>query len=234
MLNQTCLSFPVVAVSKGVGATCLTLKTPRKVRLFLRMSVTNHPNRRRLLISPSILFHHQESMKWRHPMHYLFTYLIIKIRLALSNLERLSKLRPISLLQVSLAAILLTGLTGCTALTPSHRVVEQALSIQIGQVQAELGQQLKLSDQWSGFTISHLVVTEQSPLTIEGLPGYRLRGTYDYTLKSPKREITRQQNPFELYLQRQKENKTWRLARPVVSETNELAWVTQRLPFLDE
>ncbi len=167
-------------------------------------------------------------------MHSLFTYLIIKIRLALSNPGRLSRLCLTSILQVCLAGILLIGLTGCTTLTPSHRVIEQALSTQIGQVQAELGQQLKLADQWSGFTISHLVVTEQTPLTIEGLPGYRLRGTYDYTLKAPKREITRQQNPFELYLQRQKENKTWRLARPVVSETNEPAWVTQRLPFLDE
>jgi hypothetical protein len=124
-------------------------------------------------------------------------------------------------------AVLLTA-CGLPIGGPSHRLVERAIEQQLHQTQAALNQQLRLNVQPTDLEIKQVVIAEQTPLTIEDLKAFRVRGTYNITTKLPTRQIT-QQNPFEVYLQRQKEGKTWRLAHPETDDNGQSLWVTQRL-----
>jgi hypothetical protein len=114
-----------------------------------------------------------------------------------------------------LIAILLGLLTACgtVRMELSSNLVQRALSLQLSQTQQQLSQQLQLSVP-PRFEINQLAITQQQPFVLQDLPTYRVRGTYDLTIQLPTRQVTQQHNPFEVYLQRQKEGKTWRLAIP--------------------
>ncbi|WP_169217038.1 hypothetical protein [Brasilonema sp. UFV-L1] len=114
--------------------------------------------------------------------------------------------------------ILLWLLTACTTsvLAPTSQLVEKAIAFELEQTQQQLNQQLDLDIQ--GFEIHRLSMTQQTPLTIENLPTYRIQGTYNLTFKLPKRRLTQAQKPFEVYLQLQTEGKTWRLLVPEGSD----------------
>ncbi|KYC37771.1 hypothetical protein WA1_04445 [Scytonema hofmannii PCC 7110] len=110
--------------------------------------------------------------------------------------------------------ILLGFLSACTTsvLAPTSQLVQKALRLEVEQTQQRLSQQLDLNFQ--GFEINRLSITQEQPLTIQNLLTYRVRGTYDLAFKLPKRQIKQSQKPFELYLQLQREGKTWRLLLP--------------------
>ncbi len=129
-------------------------------------------------------------------------------------------------IQIILAVILVSLITACSAnsLTPSTQIVRRAIALQVTQTQQELSQQLRLKS--PDLKIDRVRVTNQEPLTIQSLPTYRVQGNYDYTLKLSKRTVTQKDNPFEVYLQRQSEGKTWRLAQQQ-REENGSSWVTQ-------
>ncbi|MBW4582769.1 MAG: hypothetical protein KME42_24645 [Tildeniella nuda ZEHNDER 1965/U140] len=129
------------------------------------------------------------------------------------------------------AMLLVVLLTACglPIAAPSHKLVERAIEQQMRQTQADLNQQLRLNMQPTDLNIKRVVIAKQEPLIIENLNAFRVRGTYNVTTKLPTRQITEQQNPFEVYLQRQKEGKTWRLAHLESDENGEPIWVTQRL-----
>jgi hypothetical protein len=118
------------------------------------------------------------------------------------------------MLRLVLAAILLVLLTACTslALLPTYDLVQKAISLQVELTQKQLSQKLDLDLQ--KFDIKSLVITEEMPLTIENLPAYHVRGTYDLVVKLPNRTLTQPQKPFDFYLQIQKEGKSWRLILP--------------------
>ncbi|MEA5616912.1 hypothetical protein VB711_03515 [Cronbergia sp. UHCC 0137] len=109
---------------------------------------------------------------------------------------------------------LLLLLTACTtiALLPTPDLVQRAIAIQLKQTKQDLSQKIDLDFQ--SFDINHLSISKQQPLTIENLPAYRVLGTYDLTVQLPKRSLKQPQKPFEIYLQIQKEGKTWRLLVP--------------------
>lgn len=124
-------------------------------------------------------------------------------------------------------ALLIGLLTACgvSDSPPSTHLVEKTLALSIKQTQQQLSQQLGLDVQ--GVEINRLLITQQEPLTIQDLPGYNIKGTYDLTLKLPKQQVIQQQNPFEVYLQRQKEGKTWRLAIPESTQkSSSVRWAT--------
>ncbi len=129
-------------------------------------------------------------------------------------------------MQIILVVVLASLITACSAnqLTPSHQIVRQAIALQVSQTQQALSQQLRLA--LPNLTIDRVKVTRQEPLTIQNLSAYRVQGTYDYTLKLSKRTVTPKDNPFDVYLQRQREGKTWRLAQPQPQESGS-SWVTQ-------
>lgn len=121
-------------------------------------------------------------------------------------------------------------LTGCatTGLQPNSSLVQQAIGLQLSQTQQELRQQLHL-DQSADITVNRVTIAQQTPLQIENLPSYHVTGTCDFTVKLPKRDLTERNTPFEVYLQRQSEGKTWRLATLKPGEDGS-TWVTQRIP----
>lgn len=116
--------------------------------------------------------------------------------------------------------ILLILVTGCTslALLPTPELVQKAIAIQLEQTQQQLNQQLDLNFQ--KFNIQRISITQQQPLTIENLPAYRVQGNYDFTVKLPKRSFQQLEKPFEVYLQIQKEGKSWRLLIPEKNRKN--------------
>lgn len=128
-----------------------------------------------------------------------------------------------------IAVILAVCLTACAGLGPgpSQQLVKQAIALELSQTQQVLSQQLRLAEPGK-LQINQVKVAEQTPLVIQDLPSYRVRGTYSYTVKLDDRSISRQDNPFEVYLQRQKEGKTWRSARLQPGEEGAV-WVTQRV-----
>ena len=136
------------------------------------------------------------------------------------------------MVRLVLTVILLGLLTACgtVGLEPSSQLEERALALQLSQTQEHLSQQLHLSgrpQQPPSFKINRVVIIQQEPLVIQNLPAYHVQGTYDLTLKLPRRQVNQQQNPFEVYLQSQKEGKTWRLALPQFTgkDTNP-TWLT--------
>lgn len=106
----------------------------------------------------------------------------------------------------------------------------QALTLQVQQTQAQLTQQLRLREAATEIQITQVKIQQRSPLTIDDLPGYRVQGTYTFKLALPSHTIVRRNNPYDLYLQRQSEGKTWRLARWQTDEVGDAFWVTQLVP----
>ena len=134
------------------------------------------------------------------------------------------------MVRLILTAILLVLLTNCgtVGLEPSNQLVQRALALQLKQTQQQLNKELWESGQSAlpKFEINQLVINEHLPQVIQNLPAYRVRGTYDRTVHLPKRRVTQQQNPFVVYLQRQKEGKTWRLALPQSTGNEARGWRT--------
>lgn len=131
-----------------------------------------------------------------------------------------------------LAAMLLIALLSACSLPiagPSRQLVERAIVQQLRETQAELNQQLRLNGQPTDLAINRVVVAAQTPMMIEDLKSFQVRGTYTLTTKLPTRQVTQPKNPFEVYLQRQKEGKTWRLARRSLDENGEPIWLTQQI-----
>jgi hypothetical protein len=125
-------------------------------------------------------------------------------------------------------ALLLTA-CGTMGVKLPNDLVEQAIALQLNQTQQQLNQQLRL-DLQPEIGIRRIKIAEKNPLQIQQLQAYQVKGTCDYTIKLPKRDITQRQTPFEVYLQRQKEGKTWRLAFIKTTENGEPIWATQRIP----
>ncbi len=134
--------------------------------------------------------------------------------------------------QAVVAIALAVLLTACGSVAPpTAQLVQQAVALELSQTQRELSQQLRLGIP-TKVQINHLTIAEQTPLTIDHLNAFRVRGTYDYTVQYPSRQVKQRNNPFEVYLQRQREGKTWRLAKLVTDdETGQPTWVTQRITF---
>lgn len=120
---------------------------------------------------------------------------------------------------------LLVLLSACSAgITPSNQVLQRGLALQLKQTQQQLSEQLGLDVK--DFEIKRVKITQLYPLEIQNLPANHVQGTYDITIQLPKRRVT-QHNSFDIYLQRQKEGKTWRLAIPKAADNDtQTTWFT--------
>ena len=116
-----------------------------------------------------------------------------------------------------LILVLVLLLNGCSSVEPNKEIVENAIALQTRLLQQQL-------QQISKPVIAHVNITQTTTLSIDKLTGYRINGTYD--LKLPKQRLSQQKNPFDIYLQRQKEGKTWRLALPKVAKHGVFTWLT--------
>ena len=106
---------------------------------------------------------------------------------------------------------------GCTMVTPplelapSGEIVEKAIALQLQYVHHDLSDNLQTTT--PRLQITQIKVNKIEPLVVANLPTYHLQGTYQLNLKLHRQKIEQTKNPFDIYLQRQKEGKTWRLVR---------------------
>lgn len=134
-----------------------------------------------------------------------------------------------ALLRVVLVVLLAVSLTACGGRLPDRSLVEKAIALQFSQTQLELARQLGVPTATQpSFSLEGIKIDSRQPLKINGLKGYRMEGSYTLKLTYPDRTLVQRRNPFEVYLQRQVEGKTWRLARPQLpTDDNQDEWVTQ-------
>lgn len=136
---------------------------------------------------------------------------------------------------VVLLVVFLIMLTACGTSTPSlgiapgKQLVQKAIAFQVSQTQQQLTQQLQAIP--LKFEITQVKRKQLEPLFLEGLPTYHILGTYNLNIQLPQRQIIQQNNPFDIYLQRQREGKTWRLAlRQATDKMTQPIWRTYLIP----
>lgn len=98
---------------------------------------------------------------------------------------------------------------------PSQQLVRKAIALQVSQTQQQLTQQLRSSP--PKFEIAQVALKQLEPFFVDHLPTYHVLGTYSLKIQLPQQQVTQRENPFNVYLQRQKEGKTWRLLLPQYS-----------------
>jgi hypothetical protein len=133
---------------------------------------------------------------------------------------------------IGLAMILSVGLTACGSNLPKSAVIEQAIAMQVADIQSSLSQELKLKPPTlKDIRIGHVKIEQQSGLSIDREPGYHLSGTYDLTLRQSDHQATQTGDRFDLYLQKHTEGsgkaqrQIWRLAAQTPN-----GWQTQIIP----
>ncbi len=128
------------------------------------------------------------------------------------------------MIKLVLTAILLVILTGCNFGTPepNKQLIKNAIAISMQETQQQLRENLNLD--FRELEINHLSIKQRKLMSVEHLPAFRIQGTYDLNLKLPKRNIEQPQKLFDIYLQLQKEGKTWRLLLPPGSNDETSVW----------
>jgi hypothetical protein len=129
------------------------------------------------------------------------------------------------MIRLVVVAVLLIFLTACGngVLPPNGNLVKKAIAIQLEQTQQQLSEQLDLDFQ--GFEIERLAIAKKIPLMMEHLPAYHIQGVYDLKFKIPQHDLKQPQKPFDIYMQLQREGKTWRLIiEDNHSQTSEPVW----------
>ena len=128
-----------------------------------------------------------------------------------------------------LIAVLSIALTACGQSTPSlgfapsKQLVRKAIALQVSQTQNQLTQQLRSSP--PQIEIAQVALKQLEPLFIDDLPTYRVLGTYSLKIQLPQQQVTQRKNSFDVYLQRQKQGKTWRLLLPQsISNGSKTSW----------
>ena len=141
----------------------------------------------------------------------------LKYPLLILSLERARHRAAKLIVSIVLIACLLT-LTACVtstpplSLAPNKQLVEKAIALQISQTQQRLTQRLQSVP--PNVEITQLTLKHLEPLFLDNLATYHVWGTYSFKIKLPSQQIAQQQRPFDVYLQRQPQGKTWRLVVP--------------------
>jgi hypothetical protein len=141
----------------------------------------------------------------------------------------------IKAIAVTLIAIFTLTISGCGVNTPSlgqapsKQLVKSAIALQVSQTQEQLTQQLQSSP--AKLKITKVSFKQLEPLFFGGLPTYHFLGTYNIKIGLPEQE-SQQKNSFDVYIQRQREGKTWRLLIPENNDKKaNSTWRTYLIPF---
>lgn len=125
--------------------------------------------------------------------------------------------------------ILLSACAGPTpplSLAPGKNLVKQAVKLQVSLAQEQLDKTLKTSSYpWE---ISKIKIQELKPLYVNKLATYHLKGTYKLKIELDNKKVEHAQEDFDIYLQLQREGKTWRLLKKVLGKEgeNKPVWTT--------
>jgi|JI7StandDraft_1071085.scaffolds.fasta_scaffold00236_17 hypothetical protein len=132
----------------------------------------------------------------------------------------------IKLIRLISTFFLIFIITACNLVVVTNKdLVEKAIALQINLSQEQITQQFRQKSTPPPLKINRVVITDVESLKLEDLPTFRVRGSYDFTLEYPQGEVIHKQNPYQVYLQQQKEGKTWRLLRRQKNQgTNETQW----------
>ncbi|GAB4230345.1 MAG: hypothetical protein Kow0049_12160 [Stanieria sp.] len=90
-------------------------------------------------------------------------------------------------------------------LAPDNQIIRSAIVFEIAPTEQALAQQLDASV--PDFKITDIRVERLEPIYLAKLPTYHLQGKYNLKLKLPRRQATQTNNFFDLYLQRQVEER---------------------------
>lgn len=142
-----------------------------------------------------------------------------------------------SILRLILLTILVGLLSACSVsfslggFQPTRDVVQRAIALELSQNREQLRQHLSRyitsGEQMPQYEVNRVEIWEEEPLKIHHLLSYHIRGTYNLTIQLPDKRVTERKNSFDVYLQRQQEGKTWRLAKPMTTEQkDEQVWAT--------
>lgn len=113
---------------------------------------------------------------------------------------------------------------------PAGAVVQQAITFQLDRTQTALSQQLNAPN--PDFEVSQINVKNIEAIAVNNLPAYHLRGVYNLKLILPRQTVTQKRNPFDIYLQRQSEGKSWRLLRREIDpRTDREQWSSYLVEF---
>jgi hypothetical protein len=129
-----------------------------------------------------------------------------------------------------IVVLVLVLLTACGTPTPpisfapGGDVVKSAIALSLELTQQRLTQQLHANHPVSD--ISNIKVENLEPIYLGKLPTYHLQGTYNLKLELPEQQVTQKGNPFDVYIQRQREGKTWRLVKRETNEEGDVQWLT--------
>ncbi|BAI88357.1 hypothetical protein NIES39_A05190 [Arthrospira platensis NIES-39] len=136
---------------------------------------------------------------------------------------------PLQFLPTVIISLLALILWGCSPLgiTPTPTLVQQGLTIQIQEIHRQLKLQSDFASSPQSFKITRVNISNMEPIMINNLPGFKVEGTYNLSVKFSDRWWREQHNRFQIYLQRQAQGKIWRLAR-LEKQTNR--WSTMPIP----
>ncbi|MEA5419932.1 hypothetical protein VB712_11935 [Spirulina sp. CCNP1310] len=131
--------------------------------------------------------------------------------------------------------LLLTSCSGgqpSISLAPTQEIIRKAIVLQVQQSQTALSAQLQAAI--PDLTIRHIKVDQLESLYLAKLPTYHLQGHYDLSLELPDQTLDQNRNSFDIYLQRQREGKTWRWLKPEILPSEEKQgqpehWLTYRV-----
>ncbi len=127
------------------------------------------------------------------------------------------------LMMIALGLVLLlsacSGATPPISLAPGMDIIKKAIALQVEQTQEQLSEQLAASH--PQLDISQVKLKAIEPLYLAKLPTYHIQGTYNLDIDLPNQKVSQKQNSFDVYLQRQREGKTWRWLKRDVSNPDE-------------
>ncbi|MEO0457892.1 MAG: hypothetical protein AAF152_15105 [Cyanobacteria bacterium P01_A01_bin.114] len=109
------------------------------------------------------------------------------------------------LLKLTLASCLILCLSACQVLAkvPPQGIVEVAIATQLAQTQQALVEQLAPSTPHTpNFKLSQIKVDGREALPEGDNPRYRVRGTYQATIKLPGRQV-KDSSVFEIYVEQE-------------------------------
>lgn len=119
-----------------------------------------------------------------------------------------------------------TSLTPPLELAPNREIIAKGIYLQLQQTHNFISNNLQIKS--PKLEITEINVTKIEPFFIHSLPVYHLKGTYKLNLQLTKKEIKQNLKFFDLYLQRQKEGKTWHLIRHQ-NQNNSLKWFSYKI-----
>ena len=100
---------------------------------------------------------------------------------------------------------------GMTARFPNPEVVEKAIAMQINPSYIHLSENLLQAP--PKLDITKVEINNSEIIVVDNLPAYHLRGNYQVNLQLPNHKFNQKQ-PFNIYIQQQKQTKSWRLLIP--------------------